>query len=382
MEFETITAIIFYAVLALVIYKYRKKFEVMHKIFILYKTQVGTNLMRNLAKFELFWKIFGTLAIPVAVYFIFIIGSLLWGNMLDIIAGTAGAGVAVAIPGLRIPGSPIFIPFWYGIISIAVLAVVHEFGHGVVAAMEGVRIKSAGFGFLAVLPLAFVELDEEQMKEMPKLARLRILSAGSFSNVCVFAVLILFLGFVFTPFMSSMLDLNGVTITSVVADQPAELSGLPVDSVVTGINGQEVMTIESFVAAMDTVQPGETIQLETTSGVYDVETASDPKDSAKPYLGVYLEQSSEPTESASEQFGAGIPVLMWFYGLIWWIANLNLLVGIMNFLPIWALDGSRIAYDLTSYVVKSERVLIPLMNIVFAFFLTLLMFNLIGPIFF
>jgi membrane-associated protease RseP (regulator of RpoE activity) len=379
---ELLTAIVFYSILAIIIYIFRKKFTVMSKILFVYKTERGMGLMRILARFEWFWKIFSTIAIPVSVYFMLKIGTLLWSNMLGIIEGTAAAGVAIAIPGIRIPGSPIFIPFWYGMISIAVLATVHEFGHGIVATMEGVRIKSIGFGFLAIIPLAFVELDEEQMKEMPPLSRLRILASGAFSNVSLYFLLMLFLILVFSPFVSSLVVLNGVNVTSVVSGQPAAVAGINSSTVITGVNGNQTLSLIDFISAMSFVKPGDTVQINTTEKVFNVNTIPDPKNSSKPYIGVFLEQASKPTEDAKNSYGIFLPVIQWFYGLFWWIANLNLLIGIMNFLPIWGLDGSRIVYDLTGYVVKNQKVLNMMMNLLFAFFLAVLIFNIVGPIFF
>jgi membrane-associated protease RseP (regulator of RpoE activity) len=381
-DWELITAIVFYSILAIVIYIFRKKFTVMSKILFVYKTEHGMNLMRILARFEWFWKIFSTIAIPVSVYFMLKIGTLLWDNLLGIIAGTASAGVAIAIPGIRIPGSPIFIPFWYGMISIAVLATVHEFGHGIVATMEGVRIKSTGFGFLAVIPLAFVELDEEQMKDMPPLSRLRILASGAFANVTLYAILVIFISLVLAPFVSSLMAFGGVNVTSVVAGQPAALSGIIGGTVITGVNSNQTTNIVDFITMMSYVAPGDTVNINTTKGVFSVKTIADPKNQSKPYLGVFLEQVSEPTPEAKKSYGVLMPVIIWFYGLFWWIANLNLLIGIMNFLPIWGLDGSRIAYDLTGYVVKNQKALNMLMNLLFAFFLALLIFNIVGPIIF
>ena len=72
---------------------------------------------------------------------------------------------ALLLPGVDIPGSPIFIPIFAGIIALILLMVVHEFGHGILARAQGVEIKSIGVILLAVLPGAFVELDEEDVKK-------------------------------------------------------------------------------------------------------------------------------------------------------------------------------------------------------------------------
>ena len=63
---------------------------------------------------------------------------------------------------------PVFyVPFWYWLIALFILAVVHEFAHGVIGERWGVRIKSSGFAFLGILapimPAAFVEPNEEDL---------------------------------------------------------------------------------------------------------------------------------------------------------------------------------------------------------------------------
>lgn len=381
MNIELIIAVIFYGIVGFLIYKNRKKFEVMSKIMIVHKTQLGIKLMQNLAQFEIFWKIWSTVGIPVAVYFAFKVISLLWNNAVGIIAGTSGSGVALAIPGVKIPGSPIFIPLWYGIISIAVLATVHEFAHGVIAAMEGVRIKSTGFGFLAIIPLAFVELDEDQMKDMPKLSRMRIAAAGAFMNISMFFLITAVLGFLVAPFLSSLMSFQGIEVTAVTPGQPAELAGLRDGAVVTSVNGVETMELSQFINAMSIVKPGETVVFGTDGDDYSIKTINDPNNHTKSYIGVFLEQVSDPTQDAKERFGFVLPVMMWFYGLFVWIANLNLMIGVLNFLPIWILDGGIIFHDLISYVLKNDKVKNIVVTFIFAFVTSLLLFNLVGPMF-
>ncbi len=78
--------------------------------------------------------------------------------------------------------------FTYWIIAIAVLAIFHEFAHGVMAKRYDVRVLTTGFGFLGPFLAAFVEPDEKQMEKKPKYQQIAILSAGVFTNL-VLAVL-------------------------------------------------------------------------------------------------------------------------------------------------------------------------------------------------
>lgn len=105
-----------------------------------------------------------------------------------------------------VPGLPAFY-FTYWIIILAIIAVTHEFAHGIFAASNDVKIKSTGFGFfpffLPVFLAAFVEQDEKDMIKKNKFAQMAILSAGTFANVLTaiffFGVLILFFSLMFTP---------------------------------------------------------------------------------------------------------------------------------------------------------------------------------------
>lgn len=97
--------------------------------------------------------------------------------------------------------------FIYWILILAVIAISHEFAHGIFAAYNKVRIKKTGFGFfpffLPVFLAAFVELDEEQMAKKSKFSQRAVLSAGTFANVLTailgFVVLWIFFSISFAP---------------------------------------------------------------------------------------------------------------------------------------------------------------------------------------
>ena len=76
---------------------------------------------------------------------------------------------------------PLYFTYW--IVVIAIIAVSHEFAHGIFARLNNIKVKSTGFGFLGPFLAAFVEPDEKQMSKAPKFAQLSILGAGTFANV-------------------------------------------------------------------------------------------------------------------------------------------------------------------------------------------------------
>ncbi|VVB78504.1 Peptidase family M50 [uncultured archaeon] len=93
--------------------------------------------------------------------------------------------------------------FTYWIVAIAVIAVFHEFAHGIVARRYGIKIKTTGFGFLGPFLAAFVEPDEKQMKKKPKFQQISVLAAGTFTNLILagifFLLLVLFFSLTYVP---------------------------------------------------------------------------------------------------------------------------------------------------------------------------------------
>ncbi|MBA7656760.1 hypothetical protein ES703_64687 [subsurface metagenome] len=97
--------------------------------------------------------------------------------------------------------------FTYWIVIIAIIAITHEFAHGIFAAYNKVKIKNTGFGFfpffLPIFLAAFVALDEKKMAKKSKFSQMTILSAGTFANVLTavlfFGILWLFFSFAFAP---------------------------------------------------------------------------------------------------------------------------------------------------------------------------------------
>ncbi|MEK6889136.1 MAG: site-2 protease family protein [Nanoarchaeota archaeon] len=93
--------------------------------------------------------------------------------------------------------------FFYFIVSIAIVAVSHEFSHGIFARLNKIKIHSTGFAFLGPFLGAFVEQDEKQMLKAKKFHQLSILAAGTFANVIMMIlfgiILILFFSLAFTP---------------------------------------------------------------------------------------------------------------------------------------------------------------------------------------
>ncbi len=107
----------------------------------------------------------------------------------------------------RLFGMESFFPpfyFTYFIVALAIVAIAHEFSHGIFMRLFRIKIKSTGLVFLGPILGAFVEQSEKSMKSKSKLNQMTVLGAGVFANVLV-ALLFYFLyvGFFFTSFAAS-----------------------------------------------------------------------------------------------------------------------------------------------------------------------------------
>ena len=193
-----------------------------------------------------FWRWSMNIGIPIAIlgmiFMVYtIIMSLVYMIQSYMVQTSSAPAASLLLPGVDIPGSPVFIPIVSGIIALVLLMVVHEFGHGILARAEGVKIKSIGVILAAILPGAFVELDEKDVEKAKKSVRLRIYAAGSIFNIALAGIAFTVVLILSSSFLPYAFQPNGLTITSVTPNGPAE-GVLKEGMIVTNINGFQVKT--------------------------------------------------------------------------------------------------------------------------------------------
>lgn len=100
-------------------------------------------------------------------------------------------------------------PFTFWIIIIAIIAIPHEFAHGIFARLNKFKVHATGFGFLGPFLAAFVEPDEKQMFKAKKFPQLSVLAAGTFANVIFTIIFALILwGFFSLTFVPAGVHFN------------------------------------------------------------------------------------------------------------------------------------------------------------------------------
>ncbi|MCX6681205.1 MAG: site-2 protease family protein [Methanothrix sp.] len=447
---------------------------------VFFRTTRGLNLLDRLARPKRFWRLVASAGIPLVILSMASFLILLLSLAISMIhEPPLPSSLNAPRNILLIPGLNEYIPFVWGWIALFVTMVVHEFAHGILSRVEGVRVKSMGIVAVFFAPIAaFVEPDDVDLfgnKDMPakvnKAARIRILSAGVISNFIVAAVaMALFFGPVigsispvdrlivvdvqdgsaaekagFTNGMvlldvdgnrdgnleqfysdlgSSSVSLRllyedreqvlpltgeparGIMVASIFKGSPAESAGLPARSLITRIDGIEIVNLEGFRKQMNATRPGQIISITTGQGnTYGVNLTA--KEAASPdsggFIGIGISGNAvlsggvifqEAQAGQILQFlkalpdrgiqgfaymlslpFAGIPgftqkgfpgfsgwltavfepsgwaeplgnKFFWIANLLLWIGWINLYAGLFNCLPAVPLDGGHIFRDL------------------------------------
>ena len=264
--------------------------------------------------------------------------------------------VSIVIPGVDIPGSQIYVPFVYGLIALATVLVVHEFSHGIQAVGEKIPIKSIGLLLFAIIPGAFVEPDEEKLKEAKRSSRLRVYAAGSIANVTLALIALLLLSLV-SAGIPQFFEEDGIAVDRIVPDSPSE-GILKEGMVLQEINNHKINDSQSYVDIISSFSPGDNVEVKTDQGTYHITLAKNPNNESVGFFGI---QANKHFELINDSWGSLPWILFELAELFQWISMLNLGIGLFNLLPIKPLDGGYMLEILLSYKL-SERQYKPIVN--------------------
>lgn len=260
----------------------------------------------------------------------------------------APPGLAPVLPGVSIEGLP-KLSFWHWIISILIVAVIHEFCHGIFSRLIKVRIKSTGFAFLGPILAAFVEPDEKQLSKKKTSEQLQVFSVGPFSNIILAIIILLSLIFVFSPIASAMVDIKGVEINSIDENMQISKTRISDKDIIRTINGVKIDDINKIKIVLSDFKPGDKVKVMTDKGEYEVELGKSKDD--KPILGVNI--AGYDTE-VKEKYKFIHPIYLWIGMLLFWLFNISFGVGLFNLLPLGPVDGGRMFYACALFFTKDK----------------------------
>lgn len=391
MDVQLIGAIIFFILMSIFLIIKRKNIHIQKIVFpilyfAMYKTQIGIKAMDSFAKrFKkpLHWLSYVSIAIGYLGMAVIVV-SLVHNLWRIITSPDAAAGVALVLP-FKVKGG-FYVPFFYWIISIFIIALVHEFSHGIYARLHGMKIKSSGFAFLniiiPILPAAFVEPDEEQLMKSSRKKQLDVFAAGPFSNILFAFIFLGLLMLLAGPIAGSVIENTGVGITGLMdegSNYPAEKAGMGIDEVITQVEDIEITNIDEFMGVLQNSSPGDTISITTTEQNYEIELAQHPENKSMAILGVMVNQDTGIKDSfiGGKYIGAFI---IWLMGLIYWLFVLNLGIGLFNLAPLGPIDGGRMLLVTLEKYMPKKRAETIWKNISFVF-LILIAVNILAAFF-
>ncbi len=394
MDYQLIAGIVFVIILTILLYKYRKQIEFQKVLFpiiyfAVFRTKLGIKQMDSLAKrHPKFWEWFGFAGIVVGFLGMALIAWLLIDNLIKIITTpTAVPGVSLVLP-FKVKGT-FFVPFFYWIISIFIIATVHEFCHGVIARLYKMKVKSSGFAFLGIIlpvvPAAFVEPDEKEVVKRPHKQQLAVFVAGSFSNIVLAGIILLLSIFLITPAIASVVEFTGVEVVEYAKGNvtyPVENAGIGLGERIVAIDGVKIEFVDNLTDVLKSKKPNEDIIITTNKTDYNLTLTSHPENSSKAYLGASLTQAKQTKPEFEAKYGKFIPAaIIWIAGLFYWLYVLNLGIGLFNLVPLGPIDGGRMMQLVMHRLFKDKEKGNKAWKWISVFFLALILVNLMAGFF-
>jgi membrane-associated protease RseP (regulator of RpoE activity) len=248
-------------------------------------------------------------------------------------------GVAPLIPGVTIP-------LFAGIIALAILLVVHEFSHGILASLAKVRIKEIGVILFGIIPMgAFVEPDERQIRKLSVQKQDRVFIAGISANMltCLFFFV---LTFAMLYYVIPNIGTGGVLVTLVAPNYPAN-GVIAVNSTILKWNNVTIRNSFDLATVEAAYLPANKVVLTTSLGAFTVTPTSSGK------LGI---------DTAPAVLSSYYQLMEFIYAVVALSFGLNFFVAIFNLLPIPGFDGWRIYQN----KIKSKKLLNALALVIIA----------------
>jgi Zn-dependent protease len=168
----------------------------------LYQSTWGIDTVRKIAqKHNKLIKILGYVCIVIGFIMMLLMSYLLVSQVVsalhkpEIAKTQPSIMMVLPIPNVKYA---IYVPLVYWILTLFIVAFIHEFGHALLTAAHNVPLKNAGIAFMCflipIIPAAYVEPDMDELKKRPASQRLSVMSAGAGFNImlCIAAAIIYF----------------------------------------------------------------------------------------------------------------------------------------------------------------------------------------------
>jgi membrane-associated protease RseP (regulator of RpoE activity) len=288
-----------------------------------------------------YWKVFSNLSVALGGGLLIFAVYYLVENLLRFVQpGAEGSPVLPILPGLTI--RIYWFPYFF--LAFLVAALTHEAAHGIVALIEGIKIKSAGLFFALILPGGFVESNEEVLEKSSTAAKMRFFSAGSSINLLVALLAFLAMSLLFSGVPS------GIVVTEFLAGGPIEQGGVQRWDGIFAVNGTRIETAIDFNEYMTNVSPGDSLILSTSRGDIPITAASHPEEAEKAIIGFVSYMLYYPS-----RLGLGFFLDTHLHTTLNWVFLILVSVAIVNMLPIPLFDGDKFLGSFLQKYVGKEK---------------------------
>ena len=296
----------------------------------------------------------------------------------------AGLGIQLLIPGVTMDFKTallFILPFFLVIIP-------HEIAHAVMAKREGLKLKASGIFILLILFGAFVEIAKESMEKATSKSKIKVWMNGSAVNA-VFGLVFLSI-FLLSPHIISIgyNAPNGVLITNIYDNSPAEDSGLTKGDIIqqiTAINETAQPTNVTLIKNVDDYYAFFTSNLNVSKLVIslldgreieavptNINPNTNTSSTTQLYLGINIYNYLPPK---------GNRLSVWFpyyWNIeITYTLNLCVMAVFLNLLPLGITDGDKIINEYCEIKEVEERKKKTIMRSLRLFSLLLIIINLV-----
>ncbi len=282
----------------------------------------GERLQAATSQFEFSRQIFFALLVLGGISLMTTAGLIIYAIV--VLAAIAGVLIGGTLPLSSVSpgGTPIIpginLPLLEGIGALAVVLIVHESMHGIIARMHNFPLKSAGLVFFGFLPFgAFVDIDEKKLLKGKKEAQSAVFAAGSTANFFTSLALVILL-FAFSA-ATEPLRLNGVYVES---------GPLPHGAIITAIDGESI-----YVVAGTNLSANTSYLLATSKGEFILTTDGNGK------LGISTVVAESTGTFGVFRYADGFGWMAFVLRFIALAFSLNFIVGAINLVPLPLFDG-------------------------------------------
>ncbi|MGC9309735.1 MAG: site-2 protease family protein [Candidatus Nanoarchaeia archaeon] len=211
--YDLIFLVLFFLIVGMFLYKHRNQGK-REGIMFIFRTQFGVKAINWISgryanvlhKIKYLVVGVGYLLMAAILY---VLGLSLYRyiSIPEITAVIKAPPIAPVIPYFpKLFGMESFFPpfyFTYFLVALAIVAICHEFSHGIFMRLFKMKIKSTGIVLLGPILGAFVEQDEKDFKKKKNFEQRVVLAAGTFTNLLLALIFFgLLVGFFFLTFQA------------------------------------------------------------------------------------------------------------------------------------------------------------------------------------